>query len=98
MGRNTALLKEIVDVLDTELDDPEHALDQLESRFHDRLLADVGDVNTVDVYADQLRLRITGDERSAVLDHIAEQKMVMVTVDHTEMAINELFEDRFIEP
>ncbi len=98
MGRNTALLQEIVGVLDTELDDPGHAFDCLESHFHTRLLVDAGNVASVGSYAEQLRLQITDDERSAVLDHIAEQKMVMVTVDHTEMAINELFEDRFIEP
>ncbi len=51
MGRNTALLREIVAVLDTELDDPEYALDQLESHFHDALLVNVGDVNTVGEYA-----------------------------------------------
>ena len=31
MGRNTALLTEVIHTLSTELDDPEHALDQLES-------------------------------------------------------------------
>ena len=98
MGRNTAMLKEIVDVLDTELDDPEYALDQLESCFHDRLLADVGDIDIVGMYAEQLRLRIAEDEHSVVLDYIAEHKTVMVNIDHVEDAINELFADRFIEP
>ncbi len=98
MGRNTALLKEIVGVLDADLDDPAYALDQLESHFGTRLLVDVGNVEVVGVYAEQLRLRITDDERSVVLDFIAEHKMVMVTIDHVENAINELFVDRFIEP
>ena len=54
-----------------------------------------GNVFTVGEYAEQLRLHITQDECSPVLDHLAEQKMVVVTLDHVERAINELFEDRF---
>ena len=49
-------------------------------------------------HAEQLRLHITADECSVVLDHIAETNMVSITIDHVETAINELFEDRFIEP
>ncbi len=98
MGRNTALLKEIVITLDTELDDPEYALDQLESHFHDALLVNAGTVFTVGEYAKQLRLNITEDECSTVLDHMAEQKMVAISIDDVETVINELFEDRFIEP
>ena len=97
--RNTPVLREIIEVLSSELDDAPYALDQLESRFHDRLLVDVGNVNSVGQYAEQLRLRITKEERSVVLDHIADQKMVSITIDVTEMAINERFGwDRFIEP
>ena len=59
MGRNTALLTEVIHTLSTELDDPEYALDQLESHFHDALLVNIGDVNTVGEYAEQLRLSIT---------------------------------------
>ena len=98
MGRNTPILQEIINSLSTELDDTEYALDQLENHFQHRLLVNVGDVNTVGAYAEQLRLNITEDERSVVLDYLAEQKMIVITVDHVETAINELFEDRFIEP
>ena len=98
MGRNTPILQEIITTLSTELDDTEYALDQLENHFHDRLLVNVGDVNTVGAYGEQLRLNITQDECSTVLDYLAEQKMVVITVDYVETAINELFEDRFIEP
>ena len=98
MGRNTTILQEIITTLSTELDDPEYVLDTLEAHFHDRLVVDVGDVNTVATYAEQLRLHITEDERSVVLDYIAEQKMVLINIDVIETAINELFEDRFIEP
>ena len=99
MGRNTPILKEIVDVLFTGLDEQITALNRLEHHFRDRLLVNVGDVNIVGEYAEQLRLRITESERSIVLDHIAEQKMVVVTIDVVEEAINSLLGwDRFIEP
>ena len=99
MGRNTPILQEIISVLDAELDDPAYALDLLESRFQTRLLLDVGNINTVGNYAEQLRLRITEDECSTVLDYIAEKQMVLVTIDVVENAINErLGWDRFIDP
>jgi excinuclease UvrABC helicase subunit UvrB len=96
--RSTPVLREIVDVLFTELDEQATALDRLEHHFQHRLLMDVGNVTAVGGYAEQLRLRITADERSTVLDYIAERKMVVITIDIVEMAINELFVDRFIEP
>ena len=99
MGRNTPILQEIIDVLFTDVDEQTTALTRLESHFQNRLLMDAGNVGTVGEYAEQLRLRITEDERSTVLDYIAEQKMVMVTIDIVEAAINERFGwDRFIEP
>ena len=99
MGRNTPILQEIVDVLFTELDEQAAALNRLETHFHDRLLVDAGNVATVGEYAEQLRLRVTEDERSTVLDYIAEQKMVVITINIVEDAINERFGwDRFTEP
>ena len=63
------------------------------------LLVNVGNVASVGIYAEQLRLRITEAERLIVLDHIAEHKMVVVTIDILETAINEFMGwDRFIEP
>ena len=96
--RNTPVLQEIVEVQNTELDDHTTALNRLENHFHDRLLVDAGNFPIIGEYAEQLRLRITEDERSIVLDYIAEQKMVVVTIDVVETAINSLFEDRFVEP
>ena len=98
MARNTPILKEIVTTLDTQLDDPAYALDQLESHFHERLLMNVGDVNTVATYAEQLRLNISQEECSLVLDYVAEQKVVHVTVDNVETVVWDLFGNRFIEP
>lgn len=96
--RNSPVLREIIDVLFTDLDEQATALNRLEHHFHDRLLVDVGNVGTVGAYAEQLRLHITEEERSTVLDYIAEQKMVVVTIDIVETAINELLGwDRFIE-
>lgn len=99
MGRNTPILQEIIKALSTEIDDEHYALDQLENHFQHRLLVDAGNVSAIGTYAKQLRLRITEDERSTVLDYIAEKQMVMVTIDTVEDAINERFGwDRFIEP
>ena len=99
MGRNTPILKEIVEVISTQLYLKEYALHQLEAHFHDRLLVDVGNVLTVGSHATQLRLNITEDERSVVLDYVGEKQMVLITIDVVENAINELLGwDRFIEP
>lgn len=98
MSRNTTLLKETVTTLEPELDDPEYALELLESHFHDALLVNVGNVAEVGTYAEQLRLQITAQERATVFDHLAKRNAVTITVDHVETAINELFRDRFIEP
>ena len=95
MGRNTPLLKEITSVLSL----PPDALEQLENHFSTRLIVNAGDVNTIEAAAKQLRLRITREECSMVLDHIARKNMACVTIDQVEQAINELLgEDRFIEP
>lgn len=95
MGRNTPLLKEIVNVLSL----PPDALEQLEHHFSTRLILDAGSLDTIEAAAKQLRLRISKEECSAVLDYIASKGMVTITVDVVEMAINELLgEDRFIEP
>ena len=92
-------LREVVDVLFAEVDEQTTALHRLEDHFHNRLLVDVGNVAAVGTYAEQLRLKITEDERSTVLDYIAEKQMVMVTIDVVETAINELLGwGRFIEP
>ena len=97
--RNTPVLREVVDMLFTEVDEQTKALNWLEHHFRDRLLMDVGNVSIVSDYAEQLRLKITEDERSTVLDYIAEKQMVMITIDITEDAINELLGwDRFIDP
>lgn len=97
--RNTQVLQEIVDLLFTEVDDQTTALNCLRHHFRDRLLVDVGNVSTIGTYAEQLRLNITKDELSTVLDYIAEKQMVMVNIDVVEDAINERFGwDRFIEP
>ena len=89
--RNAPLLREVIDVLFTNLDEQATALNSLEHNFHHRLLVDVGNVNTVGEYAEQLRLRITKNERGTALDYIAERKKVVVTLETVEDAINERF-------
>lgn len=97
--RNTPVLRELVEVLFNEVDEQTTALAQLEHHFRDRSLVNAGNVVTVGTYTEELRLSITEDERATILDHIAEQRMVVVNVDIVEAAINERFGwDRFIEP
>ena len=94
--RNTVLLEIIVKVLGDSA--PPDALEQLEAHFHDQLLMVVGDTAHVADFAEQLRLAITTPETSIVLDHIAREGMVGMSIDHVNDAINALFPDRFIEP
>ncbi len=49
-------------------------------------------------HAEALRLAITEAERGLVLDHIAHTRAAAITIEHSEDAINTLFEDRFVEP
>ena len=94
---NTLVLRNIVDVLSTQVDEQTAALARLEHHFRDRLLVNAGDVSTVGTYAEELRLYITEDERATMLDYIGERRTVAVNIDIVEAAINELFVDRFIE-
>lgn len=97
--RNAVVLREIVDVLFTSVDEQAAALNRLEHHFRNRLLVDAGNVAAVAEYVEQLRLQITEDERSTVLDYIAEKQKVTVNIDAVADAINERFGwDRFIEP
>lgn len=99
MGRNTQILEEIIEVLAPQLADKASALALLEDHFKKQYLVNAGDVQFIESAAEQLRLNITREECSLVLDAIARKSMVGMTVDHVETAINELLgEDRFIEP
>lgn len=94
--RNTPVLENIVKTLgDTA---PQDALAKLEAHFHDQLLIVAGDTAHVADFAEQLRLAITSPEASTVLDHIAREGVVGMSIEHVEEAINTLFPDRFIEP
>ena len=82
-----------------QLFNKETALRELEEHFCTRLILDAGNVDTIELYAKQLRLRVEKGECGAVLDYIASKGMVGITVDVVEQAVNELLgEDRFIEP
>ena len=94
--RNTLVLELIVKTLGITA--PQDALAKLEADFHDQLLMVVGDTAHVADFAEQLRLAITTPETSTVLDHIALEGMIGMSIDHVEEAINTLFPDRFIEP
>jgi precorrin isomerase len=98
MGRNTPILQEIIEALSTEIDDAPYAMDQLENHFQHRLLVYAGNVELVATLSEQLRLNITPEECSMVLDEIASRKMARVDVEMVEEVINDLFDNRFIEP
>jgi len=89
--RNTAVLERIVKALG---ESAPHTLARLEDEFKDSLLVVAGDVNTVARDAEKLRLAITTEECSVVLDHLD----VEISIDDTDEAINSLFPDRFQEP
>lgn len=89
--RNTAVLERIVKALG---ESAPHTLATLEREFESSLLVVAGDTNTVARDAEKLRLAITTEECSVVLDHLD----VEITIDDTEEAINSLFPDRFQEP
>jgi len=58
MGRNTPLLKEIIEVLSDQVFNKETALHDLEQHFSTRLILDAGNVDTIITHAKQLRLRV----------------------------------------
>ena len=96
--RNTPILSEILDVIADQLSDRASALEKLEEYFRENLIVNAGSTDFVASTAVKLRLAITKEEWSIVLDHIARKSMVGITVDHVDTAINDLFDNRFIEP
>jgi hypothetical protein len=96
--RNTPIFQEILEVFSPDVANAESALTRLEIHFQHRLIVEAGSVASVRSSATQLRLHITDDECSAVLDEIARRGMVGVTVDHVEETVYDLFGNRFIEP
>jgi len=71
MGKNTPLLREIINVLTDHVFDAPLALRTLEEHFQDRLIVNAGDIQTVKAEAKQLRLRVEQEEYPPVLDYIA---------------------------
>jgi len=90
--RNTVVLERIVKALVGK--GPQDALATLEREFESSLLVVAGDTNDVARNAEKLRLAITTQECSVVLDYLD----VEITIDDTEEAINSLFPNRFVEP
>lgn len=96
--RNTQLLSEIINTLEDLVSDKDAALARLEEHFRNEYILNAGNTEFVANAAEKLRLAIITDECPAVLDYIAEKSMVSITVDVVDEAINQLFDDRFIEP
>ena len=96
--RNTPLLSAIIGVIADLLPDKTSALARLEEHFRDNLILNAGNTDFVASTAENLRLAITTEECPAVLDYIAQKSMVAINIEHVDTAINELFDNRFIEP
>jgi hypothetical protein len=99
MDRNHKLIEQVVKALGTLVTDEQAAVKVLEHHFQHQLIVNVGNVQYIAGFAKHLRLQVTPDECGEVLDYIAQEHLVSLTIDHVETAINERFgEDRFIEP
>jgi len=91
-SRNTQVLQQIIESLGDD------ALGNLEERFKDELLIIAGNTQQVADHAKELRLEISEQECGQVLDYIAKEQMVSVTIEQVETAAYALFGNRFIEP
>ena len=99
MDRNHTLIQQVVKALGTLVTDEQAAVKVLEHHFQHQLIVNVGNVQHIAEFAKHLRLQVTPDECGDVLDYIARESLVGLTIDHVETAINERFgEERFIEP
>ena len=99
MDRNHQLIEQVVKALGNLVTDEQAAVKVLEHHFQHHLIVNVGNVQQIAAFAKHLRLQVTPDECADVLDYIAQENLVGITIDHVETAINERFgEDRFIEP
>jgi len=68
MGRNTHLLREIIEVLADQVFNKDTALRDLERRFNTRLIIDAGNVDTIQKHAKKLRLRVEREELPLVCE------------------------------
>ncbi len=98
MDRNQKLIERIIESLDELLPNHVTATARLSEQFKDCLIINAGGVQDVAQYARILRLAVNTEECHEVLDYVADQALVCISIDHVETAINELFPDRFIEP
>jgi len=97
-SRNTPALTQIVQALTYSTPVKEVAIRLLEEHFENDLLIIAGNIQTVETAAKELRLAITKEECAQVLDYIAQQTMVGITIEQVEIAAYALFGNRFIEP
>ena len=96
--RNTPAFERIVQALTYSMPVRQIALQILEDRFENDLLIIAGNIQTIVDHTKELRLDISKEECAKVLDYIAQQAMVSITLEHVETAAYALFGNRFIEP
>ena len=96
--RNTALLQEIISIVQNLLEYPAIALDQLEQFYRDDCLMVFGDLEFVKNAATDLGFNLSEEESIAVLNHIAKEAWIGITFEHVSTAVAALFPNRLIEP
>ena len=93
-NRNEAIICEIIGLVHGSHEQEK----QLMKHFKDRLILDAGNAKLVAKYAKKLRLNISKEECSQVLDAIAQRELVGITIEQVDEVVNDLFGNRFIEP
>ena len=96
--RNTALLQEIISIIQNILEYPAIALDQLEKYYRDDCLMIFGDLEFVKNAATDLGFNLSEEESIQVLNHIAKKAWIGITFEHVSTAVAALFPNRLIEP
>ena len=96
--RNTPVFLKLLEALTVSKPKKEVALSMLEQHFQNDLIVIVGNIETVMEAAKELRLDISKEECAQVLDYLAHQAMVSITIEHVEKAAYAQFGNRFIEP
>ena len=92
--RNQPIIHEIMSVINGSRELEQRLL----QHFKDRLILDAGNTQQVAKYAKKLRLQISEQECSQVLDSIAQRHLVSIDIEHVDEVVNDLFPNRFIEP
>jgi hypothetical protein len=96
--RNTALLQEIISIIQNLLEYPAITLDKLEQYYRDDCLMVFGDLEFVKNATTDLGFNLSEEESIQVLDRIAKEAWIGITTEHVSTAVAALFPNRLITP